>query len=372
MSSSKQAKNSVLNIPNESLERIFKEYIDSDYYGRHLEQFGALKLGRVCKTWRDAVDTMPKLWSTVYLMPPACQQAVTRFATILSKTASLPIHIFFFDAGVSGGLSASVTGPLVSALRGPISEYAHRLATLDIEMEAPPGWLPPLVLQLFSGNQYPKLTKVRLNIDDANIFAPRFYHEGMEFWYSFAKDSHHLNELKACPGEWLLGQGLTVSKSYSWEQITHLTVKPVESLRSILSPLRQCRDLESLLVSFSDDCDQSEYWLQKESLYRDGAPLILNLPHLKELRIEFSDRSAMTMFNALTLTNLETLGLTWYSGIPLVDRRATCEALKKLIARSRCFRAMLNLNYDGEVSYKSWAESEYVLRKTMLKQEEYF
>ncbi|TEB24928.1 hypothetical protein FA13DRAFT_1905108 [Coprinellus micaceus] len=340
---------------------IFEAYIDSDYFGRHLAHFGAVKLAMVCKTWRTKIDSMPRLWSKLYFMPPTCQGEVMRFETILSKTASLPIHLFF-DAGNSQSLPSSITGPLISALRGPISAHAHQLATLDIEIEFPPDWLPPLVMKLFktdldSDNVYPKLTKVRLYIADPGTSDPKFEVGGEKFWYSFSEDSHHLKELTTAPGEWLLGYGLTVSKSYAWEQITRLDLQCVDSLRSILSPLRSCKELEYLNVQFSGNCDRAEGWLEKESLYREGAPLTIDLPHLKELRIQFSDRATATMFNALTLPNLGVVGLLWYSGVPSDDRKVTYDALNQLqvVVRSRCWDTIVDLNYDGDGYYETWA-----------------
>ncbi|TEB22599.1 hypothetical protein FA13DRAFT_1818860 [Coprinellus micaceus] len=177
------------NLPYELHAKIFQEPVDGPERGQYLTRFKALQLGQVCKAWRDKIDTMPGLWSTVYVTPLECQEEDD-----------------YKD------ISSSVTAPLIHSLRDSIRRHAHRIATVDIQVGWPPEWLPPLLLSLFHGLEYPKITTVSYFTMDCEGETPEHNEKAAQFWSAFAPQSNRIEKLIAIPAEWLLGH---VSQSYS-------------------------------------------------------------------------------------------------------------------------------------------------------------
>jgi hypothetical protein len=247
------------NLPYELHSKIFQESMDGSERGQYLTRFKALQLGQVCKAWRDKIDTMPGLWSTVYVTPLECQEEVRRFKTILSKTASAPIQFFFCDEDDYKDISSSVTAPLIHSLRDSIRRHAHHIATVDIQVGWPPEWLPPLLLSLFHGLEYPKITTASYFTMDCEGETPEHNEEAAQFWSAFAPQSNRIEKLTAIPAEWLLGH---VSQSYSWSSLVDLRFFWIESIESFFPALQHCEILKYLEIQYAEDCDQSEGWMR--------------------------------------------------------------------------------------------------------------
>jgi hypothetical protein len=302
---------------------------------------------------------------------PRSKEDLAKLEADFANAKSRLCNFTLFDSSFAD-LEATQTADLLKTIREIVQKFSGQLSSLDIELEFPPQWLVSQVLGIFTDLEYPNLSKLRVYVADPGEATSYQSYETWQFFATFADHSDALKEIWAAPAEWLLAYGKDPMKCFTVTQITTFTFMAVESVRSILSPLRRCVELQDLDVQFMDNCDLSYDWLKKEAGYRNGAPLIITLPKLKTLRIEFSNRAVANMLNALNLPGLQLLHLRWYSGIPRKDRQAVYDAVNGLVLRSNCLNTMVELSYEIEEKWHHgrWASSGEKLRRFLLKKEQ--
>ncbi|KAH6915716.1 hypothetical protein BKA70DRAFT_1556313 [Coprinopsis sp. MPI-PUGE-AT-0042] len=312
------------------------------------------------------------LWIPQYSYEHTSLQGRSRKIRSRLRKCRIELCSFTFFDSQFDDLEASETGAFLTTLREIVQKFSRQLASLQLELEFAPEWLVTQVLGVFTDLEYPKLSKLKVYVADPGEASSLQSDETWQFFITFATHSDTLKEIWVAPAEWLLAYGRDPMKCFTVSQATSFTFEAVESVRSVLSPLRRCAELQELDVRFMDHCDLSGGWLEKEAGYRDGAPLIIDLPKMKTLLIEFSNAAAANTMNALKLPQLQLLTLRWYSGIPRSDREAVYNSVKELVRRSHCLNMTVELSYNGEEKWHTgrWTSSGDQLRRFLLRKEQ--
>jgi len=281
-----------------------------------------LKLGSVCRKWRQLAWSTPNLWTTVYIRIKPSMTASTAeslpglLCEWLGRSGVLPLTIYFFpfhdftkfmfeddlpDINFTGTWTNTLD-VAAGLVIGILNFYSARWRSLYLKASAD-------ILERFSGSAEPKhLVSLELSdtmVDDSHSLAPQTF----------------MMESELSPTHLKLTYFPLTSINLRWDNITHATLSAITDEES-LDFLRRAYNLEYYYaLSYNSPVITSQ------------TPIFL--PQLRSLNLE--TRNLENILDAITLPSLkEWTQKTYGGGLPVA-------AIISFLERSGCPLKVLNL-----------------------------
>jgi hypothetical protein len=232
------------NLPPEIGSNIFRLCLPTQDFGEFSplawpngkEVTGALRLGAVCRKWRELAWGTPNLWEMLYLyIEPSTMRSLSRslpglVEEWLDRSGVLPLSIFFIDdfSGRRPEIEFAIR-----RIIDVINLHSGRWRNLFLDMGAN-------VFKLFSGSKNPnQLVHLRLGIRDGTR-------------HGRSRTQKFIMESKPFPTHLRLGDFPPRSIDIGWDTLTHASLNSL-SVNECLEVLRLAPSLVYYHAGMSDD-----------------------------------------------------------------------------------------------------------------------
>ncbi|KAF9555941.1 hypothetical protein CPC08DRAFT_711625 [Agrocybe pediades] len=341
----------IRDLPVEVLSRIFQAYLPDDLASlprssndksrdRLLKIALPLRLGAVCRYWRQAAWSTPSLWTRIYVnlinkKEPYLWSQRQLLQKWVQRSGSLPVDVYVSDGGIRYS-TADIGTPGMSCLR-VLARCADRWKS-NVEVHLRRTWVKYLFSQVSKVTRTLELQKFVLTREDVSESE-----ESLRSWPQCIIKPQQLDFVGSWPG---------ISNNLDWSALTHVR-STSWTVKECLEVLRRAPHLVSC---------QFMYTKEDVGTTTSGSNRVRHI-NLRLLSLTPYTSESSRILRFLTAPHLQTLCCDYYDKRELAHSRTL---LAEFFSRSRFPLTRLELCTDMSVSLISLLDMVPLLKSLKI------